>query len=287
MSDIDFVDAFEFCQFRQSLNCPKGQCCQVPVKSGIATGLALLLENNCMTLEKRRPVALVIGVAAGLGTSICTTLARAGYQVVGIARSNRVETDLSRNIEADGGFYKHVICDVGEADQVAQNIDEIEAALGPIDVAVCNAHQLLIKPFDQTGPAEFESVWRNSCFGAMSVAHAVIPHMVSRGKGTIIFTGATAALRGGARFSAFASAKFALRGLAQSLAREYGSSGVHVVHCLLDGLIWEPQTVARFNPDRESCMEPEAIAKAYLDLIQQDKSVWSHEIDFRPFGEKF
>ena len=106
---------------------------------------------------------------------------------------------------------------------------------------------LTIKPFEQTTTSEFEQAWRVACLGAMVAVQAVIPHMAARGQGTIILTGATAGLRGAANFSAFASAKFALRGLAQSLAREYGPKGVHVAHVVIDGLIDEPQTDQRFG----------------------------------------
>jgi NAD(P)-dependent dehydrogenase (short-subunit alcohol dehydrogenase family) len=118
-------------------------------------------------------------------------------------------------------------------------------------------------------------------------ARAVLPHMIARGSGAIIFTGATAGLRGGANFSAFASAKFALRGFAQSLAREFAPRGIHVAHVVLDGLIDEVQTDRRFGTSQPGRMEPQAIAQAYLDLARQDVSAWTHEMDLRPFSERF
>ena len=111
--------------------------------------------------------------------------------------------------------------------------------------------------------------------------------MVARGRGTIILSGATASIKGGARFSAFASAKFALRGFAQALARELGPQGVHVAHVVLDGLIEEPQTIGRFGAASATRMDPDAIAAAYLALTRQHPSGWSHEIDLRPFSETF
>ena len=115
----------------------------------------------------------------------------------------------------------------------------------------------------------------------------VIPHMAERGRGTIVLTGATAGLRGGANFSAFASAKFALRGLAQSLAREFGPQGIHVAHVVLDGLIDEVQTEQRFGTSAACRMSPAAIAQAYLGLVRQDRCAWTHELDLRPFSESF
>ena len=117
--------------------------------------------------------------------------------------------------------------------------------------------QLVAKPFAELTPEDFEQSWRSTCFGAMVTAQAALPGMLSRGGGTMIFTGATASIKASARFAAFASAKFALRGLAQSLAREFGPQGVHVVHAIIDGIIWGPQSQQRFNVKRENCLEPE------------------------------
>jgi len=111
--------------------------------------------------------------------------------------------------------------------------------------------------------------------------------MVARKTGTIILTGATAGRRGGAKFAAFASAKFALRGLAQSLSREFGPQGVHVAHVVLDGLIDEAQTEQRLGPSKPTRMEPDAVARAYLNLATQHPSAWTHELDLRPFSERF
>ena len=152
---------------------------------------------------------------------------------------------------------------------------------------VHNASVLLIRPFEKTTAIEFEHIWRVTCLGAMLSAQAVIPQMAARGKGTIIFAGATASIRGSANFSAFSSAKFALRGLAQSLAREFGPRGVHVAHLVLDGLIDEEQTDQRFGASPTGRMSPQAVAQACLDLATQHPSAWTHEMDLRPFSERF
>lgn len=229
-----------------------------------------------------KKVAVVTGVAPGLGEEVVKRLIEEGYLVAGIARSSRMHETFSAQDN-----YQHFQCDLANAFQVSDTIFKIESACGPIDVLITNAHQLMIKPFAETSPADLESVWKNTCFSAMTVAHQVVPKMADRGSGTVIFTGATAALRGGAKFSAFASAKFALRGFAQALAREFSKSGVHVVHAVLDGLIWEEQTRERFNPPQDSCLQPEAIAVSYIALINQDKSAWTQELDLRPFSESF
>ena len=231
-----------------------------------------------------RPVLLIAGIAEGLGLSLARSFAESGYDVAGLARSDRVEEDARRAVIKAGGTYAHLQCDVSDE-------SEVTAALGTLDgrvtVAVFAAHALLIKPFADTSASEFEAVWRTTCMGAMVVASAVLPSMAAREEGTVILTGATAGVRGGARFAAFASAKFALRGLAQSLAREYGQQGVHVAHVILDGLIDEPQTKARFGAGEAVRMDPDAIAEGYLDLVRQPRSAWTHELDMRPYTEQF
>ena len=235
-----------------------------------------------MSSKQDKPVALIAGVAPGLGESLVRRFDAEGYQVVGMARSNRMQDRLS-NLEG----YSHIECDLTDAEAVSDKINEIEKTLSTINVAVCNAHKLHIASFLETKTEDLEAVWQNTCFSAMTVAKAVIPSMQANKAGTIIFTGATAGLRGGAKFSAFASAKFALRGFAQALAREFQPQGIHVVHAVLDGLLWEEQTVERFNPPQEKCLDPDAVAEAYMGLVLQDQSVWTHEIDFRPFTENF
>lgn len=235
-----------------------------------------------------RPTLLISGIAEGLGIELARTFAGAGHDIVGLSRSDRVTMETGAVVEEQGGAYTHISCDLTDPAQVA-------AALGPvaerIDHVVHNAHALLIRPFAETTPSEFERIWRTGCFGAMQVTSAVLPAMLARGTGTVIFSGATAGIRGGARFSAFASAKFALRGFAQSLAREVGPQGVHVAHVILDGLIDELQTQERFGPQAEAepsgRMDPDAIARSYLHLVRQPASAWTHELDMRPFSEKF
>ena len=236
------------------------------------------------TAKTGRPLALIAGLGEGLGAGLATTFAAAGYDIAGLSRSQLIAPAVEAAVREQGGSYSHLTADlVLEA--------EVTAAAQPlsdrVEVLVYAAHTLLIKPFAETTPEEFETTWRVGCLGAMLVARAVAPAMVARGNGTIIFTGATASIKGGAGFSAFAPAKFALRGFAQALARELGTKGVHVAHVVLDGLIEEPQTTSRFGPTTAARMEPDAIAAAYLALARQHRSAWTHEVDLRPFCEKF
>ena len=237
-------------------------------------------------------VAVITGVGPGLGASLSRRLHREGYKVAGLARTEgfgrELESELKQTEAAKGAAdFRHFCCDLAEPMAVRETIEDVERLWGAPDVLIHNASQILIKPILEITAKEFESVWRVTCLGAMSAAKAVIPGMQKRGNGAILFTGATAALRGGAKFAAFASAKFALRGLAQALAREHGAEGIHVAHIVVDGLIWSDKTVERFNPAREACLEPDAIAESYYQLIAQDRSAWSQEIDLRPFSEKF
>ncbi len=240
----------------------------------------------------REKVAVITGVGPGLGASLSRRLHREGYKVAGLARSENFGKELERALsqtEAAAGpaDFKHFCCDLAEPMAVRETIEDVERLWGAPGVLIHNASQILIKPALEITAKEFESVWRVTCLGGMIAAKAVIPAMQKKGGGAILFTGATAALRGGAKFAAFASAKFALRGLAQALAREHGADGIHVAHVVVDGLIWSEKTVERFNPAREACLEPDAIAEAYYQLITQDRSAWSQEIDLRPFSEKF
>lgn len=231
-----------------------------------------------------RPLLLVTGIAEGVGTSIAAAFAQAGYDVVGLARSDKAAAEIDGRVAAAGGSYIHRCGDLTRPADVAA---ALEPYLGRIAVAVHNAHMLLIKPFDQLVEDEFEQVWRVTCLAAMTVARLVVPHMIAAGAGVIILTGATAGVRGNAKFAAFASAKFALRGLAQSLARECGPSGIHVAHVVLDGLIDEPQTERRFGPGPAARMDADAVARTYLSLAGQHRSCWTHELDLRPFTERF
>lgn len=231
-----------------------------------------------------RPTVLVSGIAEGLGAGIAKVFAAAGHDVIGLSRSGRATAEIRSAIRAAGASYEPLACDITSPRQVAETLQPF---VGRVDVLVHSAHMLLRKPAGETTLDEFAAVWRVACFGAMAVTQQVLPAMTARGAGTIIFSGATAGLRGGANFAAFASAKFALRGLSQALARECGPEGVHVAHVVLDGLIDEPQTEQRFGPARSTRIDPEAAAQAYLDLARQPRSAWTQELDLRPFDERF
>lgn len=230
---------------------------------------------------------LVVGMAAGLGAAIAAAFVTAGYRVAGLSRRTAKPLSMDDRAGPRGEAYRHYSCDVTQADEVAAAVSEVSGDLGAPTVVVYNPMQLLIRPFLEVSVEEFESVWRVTCLGAMITARSVLHAMLEAGNGTLIFSGATASTRGGAKFSSLAVCKFGLRGLSQSLAREFGPRGIHVVHTILDGLIWSPQTRTRFDPAQAQCMAPEAIAEAYLHLARQHRSAWTHELDLRPAHGNF
>ncbi|MHB8455024.1 MAG: SDR family NAD(P)-dependent oxidoreductase [Acidiferrobacterales bacterium] len=236
-------------------------------------------------MAAQKEVAVVAGVGPGLGAALCRTFAHAGYTVVGVARSIEFTRDLARELAESGASFVTVQCDIEDPSSVDSAFARIDREIGTISVYVHNASRLLIRPFLEMTAAEFEGIWRVTSLGAVLCTQKIIPHMLKRRRGTLIFTGATAALRGGARFSAFASAKFALRGLVQSLAREFGPQGIHVAHVVIDGIIWSDRAPA--GVDERNCLKPDAIAETYLQLVRQKPSAWTQELDLRPDIEKF
>ena len=238
-----------------------------------------------------RPLALVAGVGDGLGKAVARRFARAGYLAVLVARKEEKLERIAEEIAAEGGEAVARPADLRFDDQVHALFDDV-AALGRLDVAVFNAGAQHRQPFAEIEPAMFEKVWRLGCHAGFVVGQAAARQMLDRGRGTIIFTGATAAVRGGAEFTAFAAAKAGLRSVAQSMARSLGPRGIHVCHVIVDGVIDMPAVHERFPelvaglPDG-GMLAPDAIAETYLALHCQDRSAWTLEIDVRPWCERF
>lgn len=232
-----------------------------------------------------RGTALVTGVGPGLGAAICRRLVNAGFRVAAVARSSSSGDELAGELSA--GQFRFYQADVAAATSLDAAVERARAELGPFSVLVHNASSIHIAPFADTPNEQFERLWQVTCLGGVNSVRAVLPDLTKRGDGAMIFTGATASLRGGAQFAAFASAKFALRGLVQALAREHGPNGIHVAHVIIDGLIWAQQARDRFNANKADCLRPEAIADQYVQLIEQDRSAWTHELDLRPYKETF
>ncbi|KAJ3114292.1 hypothetical protein HDU96_002300 [Phlyctochytrium bullatum] len=235
-------------------------------------------------------IALVLGVGPGTGAAISRAFARKGLTVAMLARNQAKLDTLAEQISKEGGKARGFSCDVSSSSSIVKAVQAIsdEFPEQQVRVGVFNAGGFAIKPFlDVTA----EDIARNQSFvtGAFVFAQEVIRLIQKHGEGgTLIFTGATAGLRAGARFSTFATEKFAIRALSQSLAREFNPQGIHVAHAIIDGLIDTDAVASQVGaaaPDTR--LSPDAIAEAYVYLHEQKRSVWTHELDMRPFVEKF
>lgn len=222
------------------------------------------------------PLAIVAGAGSGLGQSLVSALDQNGYSAFGLNRSVPV-----------GAENKILATDLTDADQTQSRVSDLIAAKGAPKLVVHNTAKLVISEFEQTSATDFEETWRAMVLSAVNLAHAVLPPMVAAGGGTFIVSGATASLRGGRKFAAFASAKAALRAVTQSLAREYSEKGIHVAHTILDGILDTQASRDLHGMDPDRMMKLEDVAQAYLALANQPKSTWTHELDLRPMGEAF
>ncbi len=239
-------------------------------------------------MSSTSPVAVVVGVGPGLGHALAVRFAREGFRVALVARHEESLRATKTTIEGASGFAKTFLADVSDEQSVRDTFQRIHEELGPTDVLLYNAGVFQLGGLLEISSRDLEQAWRVSCLGGFLAAQAVVPGMLERGGGTVIFSGATASLRGSARFAAVAVGKFGLRALAQSLAREFGPKGIHVAHVVIDGQIDSPRVRASL-PDRDpkTFLDPAAIAETYWRLHDQDASAWSQEIDIRPSVERF
>jgi short-subunit dehydrogenase len=226
-----------------------------------------------------QPSCAVVGVGPGNGAAFARAFDREGYALSLLARSTELSTELATSLTS----ARAIACDVGDP----SSVDRAFADLSP-EVVVYNAGTGVFGGFDTTTLDNFESSWRVNALGAFAVAKQVVPKMKRAGKGTLIFVGATASLRGGAMTSAFAAAKAAQRSLAESLAREFAPAGVHVALLVVDAVVDLPRTRARFTdkPD-DFFIKPDDIAAAAVALAKQPRSAWTFEQIVRPFGERW
>jgi len=232
-------------------------------------------------------VVVVVGVGAGLGAALARRFAQ-GYRVALVARSADVVGSLADEVRAAGGVALPIQSDATIAADVTAAHDRIRSELGPVDILVYNGGRRPFGTLVDTTPEVFESTWRVHVFGAFLWAHATVPDMIRRGRGAVLITGATAGVKPGASSAAFGPAKFAVRGLAPVLSRDLHPQGIHVAYVNVDGAIDMP-VVRQFLPHLtdEDLLKPAAIADAFWYLAHQDRSAWSHELDVRPFKEKF
>jgi len=235
---------------------------------------------------------LVVGAGDATGGAIARRFAREGYVACVSRRKKESLADLVARIEAEGGEARAFGSDARDEEQAVALVDTIEQEVGPLEVLVFNIGANVNFPIRDTTARVYRKVWEMAAFAGFLAGREAARVMVPRGRGTIIFTGATASLRGGRGFSAFAGAKFALRALAQSMARELGPEGIHVAHSIIDGAIDTafirdnfPQRYAL--KEQDGILDPEHIADAYWTLHQQPRDTWTHELDLRPWMETF
>ncbi|MCU7834402.1 MAG: SDR family NAD(P)-dependent oxidoreductase [gamma proteobacterium symbiont of Taylorina sp.] len=226
-----------------------------------------------------KKVVVVAGVGDCLGTAFCEEFIENGYQVVGLSRSGNKKNEF-------GNQYLAIPCDLTNKDDVNNAVNQIKKRYGSISVYIHNAAYLYRAGFLQTSAEKFIDLWKLVCLGAIHGLHQVIPYMLNNKEGTVLIVGATASIKGGAEFSAFSSAKFALRGLTQSLLREYSSKGIHISHVVIDGPIWGEQA-KRFGKKIHECILPRSVATNCLNLVEQDRSAWTHELDIRTQIQNF
>lgn len=235
--------------------------------------------------------ALIVGAGDATGGAIARRFAREGYVACVTRRHEEALAPLVAEIEAAGGQARGFGCDARDETQTMTLIDTIEKEVGPLGVLVFNIGANVNFPIRETTARVYRKVWEMAAFAGFLAGREAARVMVPRGQGTIIFTGATASIRGGSGFSAFAGAKFALRALAQSMARELGPQGIHVAHSIIDGAIdtaWiRDNFPERYQlKDQDGILNPEHIADAYWMLHQQPRDTWTHELDLRPWMER-
>lgn len=231
-------------------------------------------------------VAVIAGVGPGLGTSLARKFVKEGCRIALLARSSEFLERLSAELRREGAETLAIPMDVSEAEQVTAAFSHIRERLGSVDLLVNNASASgpFGQPFVEVTPESFARGWQVGVLGSFLCSQAVVPEMLKKNAGCLLFTGATSSVRGGAL--TFSSAKFALRGLAQALARELWPQGIHVAHIVVDGVIRDLE-VGGEEQAAEPLMNPAAIAEAYWSLAKQDRSAWSLELDLRPHREKF
>lgn len=233
-------------------------------------------------------VAAVLGVGPGLGAAVARRFAGEDYAVALMARNEDGLSEIRHEIEDKGGTATSFAADATDPASVEQAFGRMRQELGDPEVFVYNAGAFQMGGILEVTPEQFDSCLKANCAGAFYAAQQVLPAMQEAGRGTVMLTGATASLRGSARFAALATGKFGLRALAQSMAREFGPQGIHVAHVIIDGQIDIPR-VREMSPDREehTMLSPDAIAETYWRLHTQDSTAWTLELDLRPAVESF
>jgi len=240
-------------------------------------------------------VVLLVGAGDAIGAAVAQRFADGGYKVVIARRDAEKSRELVDDLTKAGRDVRAVSVDARQEADVQALFAKVEREIGPIEVCLYNAGSNVAKPLLETTEKLFFKAWELACYGGFLVGREAAKYMVPRGRGTILFTGATASVRGGKGFAAFSSAKFGLRAVAQAMARELGPKNIHVAHLIIDSGVdteWVRQRRlealgpgALDNPDL--LMPPSSVAESYWQLYQQPRSAWTFELQIRPFGEKW
>jgi NAD(P)-dependent dehydrogenase (short-subunit alcohol dehydrogenase family) len=245
-------------------------------------------------MAKENGVCLVVGAGDGLGSALVRAFAAEGYVMCMTRRARNLATleALAETVRAAGGEAHAYGVDARSETEMDEMFATIERDVGPLEVVIFNIGANVRFGVVETTARVFHKVWEMACFGGFLTGRAAARAMVPRGRGTILFTGATASLRGREGFSAFAAAKAGLRAVAQSMARELGPKGVHVGHIVIDGPI-DGVFIRGLRSDvdealaRDEILKPDDVAKAFVALHNQPRSAWTHELDVRPWKESW
>lgn len=242
-------------------------------------------------MKEQKKSILVIGAGDNLGSAIARRFAREGYHAVGTRRRGDL-SNFKSSIEAIGGMATGIHSDARDEQAVIDLIEHVENEIAPIEVFVFNVGGNVRVPLLETSAQVYRKVWEMCAFAGFLSGREVARRMLPRQRGTVLFTGATASVRGAEGFSAFAGGKHALRALAQSMAREFGPEGVHVAHVIIDGVIDTEATRAQFpewfeNVPDDGVLLPDDIADVYWHLHCQPRTAWTFETDVRPYVEKW
>lgn len=227
-----------------------------------------------------------VGTQSGLSEALIDQALEHGYAVLATARSKEGKEALVGKYRSNDDVAFSWL-DLKDQAALGDAVSCAEQNLGPIAAYIHNAAKLILKPFTDTTLDDYRACWQTSVETAITASHTIMPRLEKAGNGTMIFLGATASQKGNAGSAPFAASKFALRGFAQSLAREFGPKGIHVAHLTIDGVIKGNRAQSQFGLTEETCIDPAALAKTILSVIQQEPSCWTHELDIRPHTEKF
>ncbi|MGJ4885437.1 MULTISPECIES: SDR family NAD(P)-dependent oxidoreductase [unclassified Bradyrhizobium] len=247
-------------------------------------------------MARARGVAILVGAGDAIGAAVARRFAKGGYTVCICRREAAKSQALVAELRAAGHRIHAFSVDARQESGVQEIFARIEKEIGPIEVCLFNAGSNVNKPLLETTEKLFSKAWELACYAGFLVGREAARYMVSRGRGSILFTGATASLRGGTGYAAFASAKFGLRAVAQSMARELGPKNIHVVHLIIDAGVDSPAIHARMKAAKgmeaseippDSLTKTSSIAEAYWFAHEQTRDGWTHELDLRPSAEKW